>query len=157
MMAPAVKFCPRCKEILPIEAFIIPRSGRQYGYCRKCLSSYQRERSMRHIDKKPVECGICGMGFGVMQPNGEIPIACADHDHETGVFRDWLCGGCNKAIGFFRESPWVMRKAADYIEKHFDDVPTEIEEILVKKPEHTQNSLIEQLLSFRNNKKEKPK
>lgn len=41
---------------------------------------------------------------------------CIDHDHRTGEIRGILCAACNKAIGFFRDSPESMRAAADYVQ-----------------------------------------
>lgn len=40
-----------------------------------------------------------------------------DHNHTTGVVRGWLCHKCNKALGFAMDSPVLLRKMADYIEK----------------------------------------
>ena len=140
----SVKWCPRCKQMLEIEAFVYLKSFRTYAYCRKCMADYQRARSMSHIDKKPKNCGICDIEFG------DKIIPCADHNHETGIFRDRLCPNCNKAIGFFKESPWVIRKAAEYIEKHEDDapaVPSETQE--EPKKEYTQSTLLEKILKFR--------
>jgi hypothetical protein len=42
----------------------------------------------------------------------------ADHDHETGFGRDWLCRNCNTGLGMFQDDPERMRRAAKYIEKH---------------------------------------
>ena len=41
-----------------------------------------------------------------------------DHNHETGKVRALLCGPCNVALGGFRESPTLLRAAAEYIESH---------------------------------------
>jgi hypothetical protein len=40
-----------------------------------------------------------------------------DHDHKTGRVRSLLCGHCNSAIGFLRESPLLARAAATYLEQ----------------------------------------
>ena len=42
---------------------------------------------------------------------------CVDHDHRTGRVRSLLCGHCNSAIGFLRESPLLARAAATYLEQ----------------------------------------
>ncbi len=42
-----------------------------------------------------------------------------DHWHDgplKGHFRGWLCPQCNKALGAFKDSPALLRAAADYIE-----------------------------------------
>ena len=57
------------------------------------------------------KCAVC---------EGELTLAkaCGDHDHESGAFRAVLCDGCNRAIGFIKENPAALRRAADYLEYH---------------------------------------
>jgi hypothetical protein len=57
-------------------------------------------------------CPICG---------GGLADKVADHDHATGVARDWLCRLCNAGLGMFRDNPDALRAAADYIERHRDE------------------------------------
>jgi hypothetical protein len=52
-------------------------------------------------------CAIC------REPDRELVV---DHDHRTGRVRALLCGLCNSAIGFLRESPLLARAAATYLE-----------------------------------------
>ena len=40
-----------------------------------------------------------------------------DHNHETGEFRGWLCRGCNTSLGMLKESPIIIKKLAEYIDK----------------------------------------
>ena len=40
-----------------------------------------------------------------------------DHDHEAGHLRGLLCLSCNQGIGKFRDSPALLRAAADYLER----------------------------------------
>jgi hypothetical protein len=54
-------------------------------------------------------CAICG------QQDGDRKLA-ADHDHETGFYRGLLCTKCNNGLGSFRDSPDLLRKAAEYLE-----------------------------------------
>lgn len=67
-------------------------------------------------------CALCG------SPPGERALG-IDHDHECcpeadtcgQCNRDLLCGNCNSGLGYFQDSPELLRKAADYIEMHRRD------------------------------------
>jgi hypothetical protein len=62
-------------------------------------------------------CVLCGH----VPPPGAIKAASrlhVDHDHATGLVRDLLCTCCNQGIGYFRDDPDLMRRAAEYIERH---------------------------------------
>jgi hypothetical protein len=56
-------------------------------------------------------CAIC------REPEREERSLSVDHDHLSGRIRSLLCSGCNKAIGFLRESPLLARAAATYLEQ----------------------------------------
>lgn len=58
---------------------------------------------------EPLFCEICGD-----LPLGKLHL---DHCHVRGVFRGWLCVNCNRALGYFKDNPVVLRLAADYLEK----------------------------------------
>jgi hypothetical protein len=38
-----------------------------------------------------------------------------DHDHDTDEFRGWLCNDCNNALGKFRDSIDMLRRAINYL------------------------------------------
>ena len=40
-----------------------------------------------------------------------------DHDHKAGKIRGLLCQSCNTSLGKMKDSPYLLRKAADYLEK----------------------------------------
>jgi hypothetical protein len=39
-----------------------------------------------------------------------------DHDHKTDRIRGLLCGPCNRVLGSVKDSPEVLRQAAEYLE-----------------------------------------
>ena len=60
-------------------------------------------------DQKGV-CAICG------DPPGKRALA-VDHDHDTGMVRQLLCGRCNQALGLFREDAELLREAISYLDR----------------------------------------
>ena len=55
------------------------------------------------------KCAICD------SPERHKKLA-MDHCHKTGKFRFFLCDSCNRGIGFFQDSPELLRKAAKLLE-----------------------------------------
>jgi hypothetical protein len=42
----------------------------------------------------------------------------ADHCHTTGLTRDPLCRKCNMMLGLAADDPALLRRAAQYLERH---------------------------------------
>lgn len=63
-------------------------------------------------------CAICCEREVGVDKNGIPRSMPVDHCHTTGKIRELLCSACNKALGGFRDRPDLLRKAAEYIEKH---------------------------------------
>ena len=61
-------------------------------------------------EKQQGRCAICGDKF--------IKTPHVDHCHKTGNLRSLLCSLCNPGLGYFRDSPENLRKAAAYLEQH---------------------------------------
>lgn len=40
---------------------------------------------------------------------------CMDHCHVTGKFREWLCNGCNAALGHAQDLPSRLQALAEYL------------------------------------------
>lgn len=53
-------------------------------------------------------CAIC------LLPLSETKVH-VDHDHTTGRVRGLLCKTCNPGLGFFRDDPKVLMRAANYL------------------------------------------
>lgn len=41
-----------------------------------------------------------------------------DHDHKTDKARGILCNSCNVGLGFFRDDPKLLKRAAQYLAAH---------------------------------------
>jgi hypothetical protein len=54
-------------------------------------------------------CAICGIRTKKLE---------IDHCHTSLRARGLLCGECNKGLGKFKDSPELLRTAADYLERH---------------------------------------
>lgn len=58
-------------------------------------------------------CAICFI------PEEELVKGLAvDHDHSSGKIRGLLCGGCNTAIGRFRDDTIILARAIRYINRY---------------------------------------
>lgn len=60
--------------------------------------------------------GRC-LGCGKYQSELLHPLH-VDHDHENGKIRGLLCKLCNSALGSARDDIHVLRRLAEYLEKH---------------------------------------
>lgn len=61
------------------------------------------------LDQQQGCCAICG---------DNPPRLHVDHDHTTQTVRALLCHGCNTAIGLLKESPAILSKAIEYLNRH---------------------------------------
>ena len=58
------------------------------------------------------KCAICGV------PESECSQTLhLDHDHETGKFRGWLCGPCNRLLGLAKDNREILLLAGMYLEQ----------------------------------------
>ena len=94
--------------------------------CRKCRvkingkSMPQSERQrMEKIKPQPYQLFECPICHKVSIPGVTANIV-IDHDHRTGLAREWICDSCNTGIGRFQDSPEMINQIAEYIKKHND-------------------------------------
>lgn len=66
------------------------------------------------------KCAICSAEDGGTR-KGNAKAFAIDHDHNTGKVRGLLCEACNQGIGKLKDDPEILRKAADYIDRHKAD------------------------------------
>ncbi len=132
--------CTQCGELQPIENFsrrgyYVDSTIRRRSHCRVCEAKKpQRQRRLlstkakallnasandlaleeynRLLCKQGGLCAICGVNKGTKSGRA----LALDHCHATGKVRGFLCSNCNTGLGFFRDSPAALRKAATYLE-----------------------------------------
>lgn len=68
------------------------------------------------LAKQNGACAICGATENKVKHPRARKFFCVDHDHKTGMVRGLLCHNCNFALGYFRDDPERIRRAADYLD-----------------------------------------
>jgi hypothetical protein len=70
---------------------------------------------------RPFVCELCG------DPNSRRgDVIAFDHCHKHDHFRGWLCDRCNVTIGAAEDKPELLRKMADYLDRHANPDPSVI-------------------------------
>ena len=62
------------------------------------------------LAEQEFKCKICQS----VNPGGQGAFH-TDHCHKTGKIRGLLCSNCNIGLGFFKDSPELLEKAAEYL------------------------------------------
>lgn len=89
-----------------------PEAAKAYNRKRWLWSKYRitPEQYMELLERYEGRCAIC------RQPESrEGYMLAVDHDHETGRNRGLLCGQCNTGLGKFRDDPFLLRNAMEYL------------------------------------------
>lgn len=94
--------------------------------CRVCLNLGQKygidviDRD-NMLDDNHGCCELCGNPINFAEVIGgrkRSEQAVVDHCHTSGKLRGILCSTCNLTLGNVKDSPRLLRRMADYLEKH---------------------------------------
>ena len=86
---------------------------------RKASAAWRRWNDKRLIAKhkvtraRPNNCEICGRRD--VEQGHRMRTLCLDHDHNTGLFRGWLCRQCNSALGLVKDNPVILERLIAYL------------------------------------------
>lgn len=72
------------------------------------------------LDLQDWKCAICKTS-GFKMREDHVSGMNLDHCHKTGRARALLCHNCNRGLGLLQDDPWILRRAADYVERYADD------------------------------------
>lgn len=93
-----------------------------YTMCKKCRKRL-RDRNLEKrysitasvyddlLEAQGGKCAAC------KRPPGRRRLS-VDHNHATGEVRGLLCDSCNRALGFLKDSPEIIRRLAEYSTRH---------------------------------------
>jgi len=71
------------------------------------------ENYQQMLDNQEHKCYICGASN---TSSGKCLFV--DHCHISGKIRKLLCQSCNSGLGMFKDNPYVLLKAAEYLKEH---------------------------------------
>lgn len=71
------------------------------------------ERFEEMLKEQGNACAVCEKPFG----EAKAKQPCVDHHHASGRIRGLLHRDCNSALGVFRDSAAVLRRAAEYVDQ----------------------------------------
>ena len=63
-------------------------------------------------------CAVCLKPETSCNKAGTVKQLAVDHCHKTNKIRGLLCDACNRAEGYLKSDPTVIRRLADYVEKN---------------------------------------
>jgi hypothetical protein len=119
-----IKTCIKCGSEKALNEF---ESGR--NACKECRREYHKSRQIGRKWKYQTKYGItledydemlyaqngCCAICGSNDPGGSGKRFIVDHNHQTNEVRGLLCNNCNRALGYFQDSPRSISKALDYL------------------------------------------
>lgn len=133
------KFCPACKNTKSPEEFPKNKHAKSglHSYCKTCANAMSAEWRAKNpqlfkqvkrnshlkmtyglapgdfdilLEKQNNQCAICG----TTEP-GHKGVFAVDHCHWTNRVRGLLCVNCNRGIGWLKDDPSLLDRAAEYL------------------------------------------
>jgi len=132
---PDFKICFKCKQEKSKNEFDLypSRPDGLHAWCVQCRRKYQRENNRKNtilyrhgitvaqyelmLKSQNGVCAICGQSETAVSYE-KIQSLSIDHNHKTLKTRGLLCDRCNKGLGYFRDNPEFLEKAAQYLRDH---------------------------------------
>lgn len=129
------KICNVCHIVKSVEEFAINQTNakgekQRRPTCKSCrkvidgrkIKDAEKRRldAERQPDKTIFVCPICKKETVV----GVTAKIVADHDHGTGMGRDWICDSCNTGLGRFKDNIVILEIAIEYL-KRFENNESE--------------------------------
>lgn len=102
--------CRKCDRAAPPTGAPRVRVSKREAHLRRTYGISLAEYQLR-IEGQQGCCPICTSKL-------ERPVV--DHDHEKGHVRGILCNPCNLGLGFFRDNPVALSRAATYLKRNAD-------------------------------------
>ena len=85
---------------------------RRNGLARRYATMHNITVEQAEALLQTTHCQICGVELTVGR---NATARCIDHSHETGEVRGVICSSCNKMLGFAKDNPEVLLRAAQYL------------------------------------------
>ena len=107
-----------CKSCETIARRSYPKKSGRSGKMNDRARLEQRTKKFgmtveEHNNMLLIQNGVCKICGGIGQR--ELAI---DHNHVTKKVRALLCTRCNIGLGYFKDNPELLKKAASYLELH---------------------------------------
>ena len=80
-------------------------------------SERRRMDEIRPEDQTVFVCPVCEKRTIVAVTANIV----ADHDHDTGMGREWICDSCNTGLGRFKDDITILETAIEYLKRFEED------------------------------------
>lgn len=111
--------CPWEHEYTEENTYFTGTKTRQ-RHCKKCAREHRLMRTYglargQYDAMYEEQSGHCAGCEVELEEGRNLSV---DHDHSTGAVRGLLCSDCNLGLGKLRDDPALLRRLAEYVERH---------------------------------------